>query len=542
MTRVNRHSARAHDHRLLPWRPRRRGIGSFLLWLALLVSPAHGQNVVTAGGVLTNDTSWAATDGEIHVLTDVSVPEGVRLTIGPGTAVKLTNNVAISADGGVIDIAGSATNRVRLTSLDGTSSWAGLLAHGTNATLSVRFADVSQGRVDIAGGARGLLEDCAIHDYVVAGVSIVHAMQPAALVMRRCHVARYYEILSQFAVSVVEDCLFEQITGDGIDLDAAQPGSVIRDCTFRFGAGTNIDAIDLGQYADGTPSHGVLVERCWIHDFPSDKGVSVGEAASDITVRDCVIYRVDVGIAVKDSSVAEIYHNTLVDAHDGLRLYEKIAGRGGGHAVAWDNVIWGNTNSVVTDALSSVVVTNSVVQGDPVYSGAGNINLDPTFRNPDQRDYRLQTGSPVIGLASDGTNPGARFPVGSMRVDSDGDGLPDPWELAYDLDFVDPADATLDPDGDGLSNFAEFQAGTDPRDPRSNLWLEIVRSAKDELSIAFTAVAGRRYRLEKSTELNAGPWLTITNFTPVSTTGRTVVPEVLFDHQPVTVYRLILSP
>ncbi|MBW8874728.1 MAG: hypothetical protein JF614_07160 [Acidobacteria bacterium] len=50
-------------------------------------------------------------------------------------------------------------------------------------------------------------------------------------------------------------------------------------------------------------------------------------------------------------------------------------------------------------------------------------------------------------------------------VDSDGDGMPDAWELQYGLNPADPSDAASDADGDHLSALAEFRAGTDPRNP-----------------------------------------------------------------------------
>jgi hypothetical protein len=47
-------------------------------------------------------------------------------------------------------------------------------------------------------------------------------------------------------------------------------------------------------------------------------------------------------------------------------------------------------------------------------------------------------------------------------VDSDGDGMPDAWEIAFGLDPNNPSDASSDQDGDGISALEEFLADTFP--------------------------------------------------------------------------------
>ena len=46
--------------------------------------------------------------------------------------------------------------------------------------------------------------------------------------------------------------------------------------------------------------------------------------------------------------------------------------------------------------------------------------------------------------------------------DTDFDGMPDGWEARYDLNPLNSSDATLDYDGDGLSNLQEYNYGTNP--------------------------------------------------------------------------------
>lgn len=58
----------------------------------------------------------------------------------------------------------------------------------------------------------------------------------------------------------------------------------------------------------------------------------------------------------------------------------------------------------------------------------------------------------------------AVFSFDLTSLDSDGDGIPNGWELAQGLNPENPSDGgtTADADGDGLTNLQEFQQGSDP--------------------------------------------------------------------------------
>jgi hypothetical protein len=84
-----------------------------------------------------------------------------------------------------------------------------------------------------------------------------------------------------------------------------------------------------------------------------------------------------------------------------------------------------------------------------------------------------------------------------LRPDRDEDGLPDDWEADHGFDPADAGDAGLDADGDGVSNGAEFAAGTDERNAQSFLRIDgIRRNDATGWHVQFTAVSNRTYSLQ----------------------------------------------
>jgi hypothetical protein len=95
----------------------------------------------------------------------------------------------------------------------------------------------------------------------------------------------------------------------------------------------------------------------------------------------------------------------------------------------------------------------------------------------------------------------------TLGVDSDGDGLPDAWE--QDMIDFDPSDGINnlgdvrpgdDTDGDGMTNLAEYIAGTYPFEKTDALRLEIKEVVDGVAKFEFVMITGRTYRITGSVD------------------------------------------
>jgi glycosidase len=125
-------------------------------------------------------------------------------------------------------------------------------------------------------------------------------------------------------------------------------------------------------------------------------------------------------------------------------------------------------------------------------------------------------------------------------TDTDGDGLPDLWEIQNSLS---PTNSVAvdgpagDPDGDGFPNLEEFLAGTDPRDADS--LLRITDMVGTGRAISWRSVPGRNYEVLATTNIAGG-------FVPLSGTVTAFTsPTVFTNSAPANAkefYRIRLVP
>jgi hypothetical protein len=138
---------------------------------------------------------------------------------------------------------------------------------------------------------------------------------------------------------------------------------------------------------------------------------------------------------------------------------------------------------------------------------------------------------------------GAFVSSDDIMVSVSGDALA-AWKQQHfnEAELEDPAISGngADPDGDGLTNYEEFIARTDPRDEESRLEIAAIEMlAGNGVELRFEAVAGRSYSVLHRDSLDAGPWNRLGDVEPVATTQMVVVEDPDNPGAAVRYYRLV---
>lgn len=113
---------------------------------------------------------------------------------------------------------------------------------------------------------------------------------------------------------------------------------------------------------------------------------------------------------------------------------------------------------------------------------------------------------------------------GGGEPDANQNGIPDSWELAYfsNLTTSGGTNTWSDADGDGMSDWHEFRAGTDPTNSLSRLAVESVATLpgnspdNDRIILRWPSVSGRTYAIEYTHSLRPPNWTPLTVHLPAT--------------------------
>jgi hypothetical protein len=130
----------------------------------------------------------------------------------------------------------------------------------------------------------------------------------------------------------------------------------------------------------------------------------------------------------------------------------------------------------------------------PVAPNGGNVTFQIAF-DPSTLGVRIAT----VSISNNDADEGSYQFAIRGNADLDSDGMPDGWETLYNV-----SDPNADDDGDGISNFDEFIAGTSPRDPASALKIKEAKFGANGCEITFDSINARLYRVEYKNDFPAG--------------------------------------
>ena len=314
-----------------------------------------------------------------------------------------------------------------------------------------------------------------------------------------------------------------------------------------FGGGTwystlNNCTVTANSSGDGAGTYGGVLNQCVLI---KNVGAGSGGAAIFGTLTNCQVIRNSTYYG------AGVYGCTAVNC----AIIGNSGAYGGGsyYGMFYNCTIVSNSASGSGGGLYFGIATNSVIYynvcpngpnyfggslgnccSTPLSDGAGNFTNAPVFLNQAGGDLRLLSNSPcinsgnnafVVGANDLDGNPriaGVVVDVGAYEFQNPASVISYAWLQQYGLPTDGSADFT-DPDGDGLNNWQEWIAGTDPTNALSVLKMASAARTNNPpgLLVTWQSVSGINYFLQSSANLGAQPAFSIIQSNIIGQAGTT---------------------
>lgn len=367
--------------------------------------------------------------------------------------------------------------------------------------------------------------------YLAAGASLV-----GFTVTNGATGATYYwgggVVCEQFYGSTISNCV---MVGNSAGAGAGADGGQFYHCTFlgnsagSSGGGAAsaylFDCLVANNWADqGGGTHSCLLQDCRIiGNSAADGGGSYnGRAESSLIVSNS---------AGGTFGGGGVNGTVLVNCTVAWNVYNGLyGGRAGGvyagasyNSIAYNNSDRGELNyqNYYHGSWSNCCTTPLPP------TGARNFTNAPLFVNVASGDFRLQSNSPCINsgnrdydylfepvLSDADGNPriaGGAVDVGAYEFQNPVSIISYLWLQRFGLPTDGSADF-VDSDGDGMNNWQEWVAGTNPTDPLSVLRMLSASNSPSGILVTWQSVSGITYFLQRSTNFSLAPaFVTVAN-------------------------------
>ncbi len=403
-----------------------------------------GTPAIKAGGTLSADETWTAAEGPYHVTGNVSIPAGRTLTIEPGTTVFLDSKVGFTVHGRLV-ARGTEYQRIRFTRVPGSSTqWAGFQIPDSKEDNIIAYADLEFGGSrsqwittgNNSGSTVGPTARLTVDHATFTGSDTQYfSIWDPQIIIRNsvfADLGSHYMVMAERMPAdgwfIVEGNLFGHCHGDNdiFHLNSVSvkggPVAQILNNVFTGGGDDIVDDNETDTHIEGNLFMHVNVgNSARSASAAVTTGTGGGSASADnlesqhlVVVRN-IFYHGDYGILNKTGAYAEIYDNVFIQNAGAILLNEYVGSNVNqpGRAIyVEDCIFWNNgpeihgtstdngTGTFVNPENTQIVVNNSIVGGEFLDLGTGNIDADPLLVDAD-RDLsvdmtlpRFSTGFP----------------------------------------------------------------------------------------------------------------------------------------------------
>jgi len=382
-----------------------------------LTTDANDLNIITElQQTYTQDTRLDISGSPYIARDDVTVNQGVTLTVDPGVVIWFESGTGLYVMGG-LQINGTPSNRITIEAAPGNNNWDVISIIEASESCSFSY-------LNITGATHGKNSDrdrSAISARNSPGISLDH--------VSISNVATCIYFIGMTGECTFTDCYFQSYER-GSTFNLVRTQTVIENCDFVGNNARRSDAIDFdkvtgtlsnnkvhdmtGEDSDGIDA-GSQSEITIINNLIyncSDSGIEA-EEDSEITMKNNVVLNCRVGVTIKELATGYIENNTFYNNDVGFEAYsENHVWNNGGNVYVKNSIISGSSN-VYSSADNSHYTFSYNLCDTRSLPGTGNIFANPMFENVNNLDFHLNANSPAI----DAGDPASDLDPDNTRAD-----------------------------------------------------------------------------------------------------------------------------